>query len=139
MNTISRADVVLEARKWIGTRYHHQASLIGVGCDCRGLVCGVADALGVDVSRVPKNYSPEPAQGLLQATLESYLELTHNPKIGDIILFRIRSQPQHIGIMSENDYFIHAYQSAGKVVEHRLCDKWGLRIVAFYKFKGITD
>ncbi|HXO72313.1 MAG TPA: peptidase P60, partial [Bradyrhizobium sp.] len=35
------AAIVAEARSWIGTRYCHQASLKGVGCDCLGLVRGV--------------------------------------------------------------------------------------------------
>lgn len=30
--------VVESARKWLGTPYHHQASLTGVGCDCIGLI-----------------------------------------------------------------------------------------------------
>lgn len=36
-----RVRVVEIARRWIGTPYHHQASLKGVGCDCLGLVRGV--------------------------------------------------------------------------------------------------
>lgn len=33
--------IIVEARSWIGTPYHHQAALKGVGCDCLGLVRGV--------------------------------------------------------------------------------------------------
>ena len=33
--------VVRAARGWIGTPYHHQASVKGVGTDCLGLVRGV--------------------------------------------------------------------------------------------------
>ena len=29
------------ARGWLGTPYHHQASVKGVGCDCLGLIRGV--------------------------------------------------------------------------------------------------
>ena len=38
MSERSRNAVVKEARRWIGTPYAHQASLIHVGCDCLGLV-----------------------------------------------------------------------------------------------------
>jgi len=38
---LTRAAIVAEARSWIGTRYRHQGSLKGVGCDCLGLVRGV--------------------------------------------------------------------------------------------------
>jgi hypothetical protein len=33
--------IVALARGWIGTPYHHQASVQGVGCDCLGPVRGV--------------------------------------------------------------------------------------------------
>ena len=41
--------VVTAAREWIGTPYHHQASVKGVGADCLGLVRGVLrDVMGVE-------------------------------------------------------------------------------------------
>jgi hypothetical protein len=33
--------VIAAARGWLGTPYHDQASLKGVGCDCLGLARGV--------------------------------------------------------------------------------------------------
>ena len=45
-----RDEIVEAARAWLGTPYHHQASLRGVGCDCLGLVRGVWREL----------YGPEP-------------------------------------------------------------------------------
>ena len=35
------ARVIAIARSWLGTPYHDQASLRGVGCDCLGLARGV--------------------------------------------------------------------------------------------------
>ena len=54
-----RGAIVEAARHWLGTPYHHQASLRGVGCDCLGLVRGVwRDLLGeelrVGVDQVPR-------------------------------------------------------------------------------------
>jgi len=37
----SRERVIVAARAWLGTPYHDQASLKGVGCDCLGLARGV--------------------------------------------------------------------------------------------------
>lgn len=46
--------VVIAARAWIGTPYHHQASLMGVGTDCLGLVRGVwRDIHGRDAEAPP--------------------------------------------------------------------------------------
>jgi NlpC/P60 family putative phage cell wall peptidase len=35
------AHVITTARSWLGTPYHDQASLRGVGCDCLGLARGI--------------------------------------------------------------------------------------------------
>lgn len=53
-----RADALAEARKWIGTPYHHQASRAGVGCDCLGLVSGVWRALYGDEPQTLPPYGP---------------------------------------------------------------------------------
>jgi NlpC/P60 family putative phage cell wall peptidase len=46
--------IVAEARSWIGTPYHHQASLKGVGCDCIGLVRGIwRAAIGPEPEAMP--------------------------------------------------------------------------------------
>src|SRR5215207_7343246 len=37
----TREQIVAAARGWIGTPYHHQASVKGVGCDCLGLIRGL--------------------------------------------------------------------------------------------------
>gem|GEM_PF-659548 len=41
MKTADPAIVIASARSWLGTPYHDQASLRGVGCDCLGLARGV--------------------------------------------------------------------------------------------------
>ncbi len=47
LNSISTAniDIVEIARKWVNTPFHLQGRKIGAGCDCVGLVLGVADEL----------------------------------------------------------------------------------------------
>ena len=41
MTSADPARVIAMARSWLGTPYHDQASLRGVGCDCLGLARGV--------------------------------------------------------------------------------------------------
>ena len=41
MTSADPAVVIAAARGWLGTPYHDQASVKGVGCDCLGLVRGV--------------------------------------------------------------------------------------------------
>ena len=41
MTSADPTRVIAIARSWLGTPYHDQASLRGVGCDCLGLARGV--------------------------------------------------------------------------------------------------
>jgi NlpC/P60 family putative phage cell wall peptidase len=46
--------IVAAARRWLGTPYHDQASVIGVGCDCLGLVRGVwRELVGPELFPIP--------------------------------------------------------------------------------------
>ncbi|MDX3810210.1 MAG: peptidase P60, partial [Bosea sp. (in: a-proteobacteria)] len=66
---MKRAVIVAAAREWLGTPYHHQASLRGVGCDCLGLVRGLwREFHGQEPEALPP-YSPNWAESLGQETL----------------------------------------------------------------------
>ena len=71
MTTNSRDRLVLEARRWIGTPYQHQASLKGAGCDCLGLIRGVWRAC---IGPEPERFEPYSADWA-EATREERLAL----------------------------------------------------------------
>ena len=56
---ISTEDIVAEARRWIGTPYCHQASTLGAGADCLGLVRGVWRGLIGDEPEVVPAYTAD--------------------------------------------------------------------------------
>jgi NlpC/P60 family putative phage cell wall peptidase len=50
----TREQIVASARSWLGTPYHHQASVRGVGCDCLGLIRGLwRELLGAEPEAMP--------------------------------------------------------------------------------------
>ena len=52
--TADPARVISAARSWLGTPYHDQASLRGVGCDCLGLARGVwREVIGPEPFPIP--------------------------------------------------------------------------------------
>lgn len=144
---MTRADVVTEARRWIGTPFHHQARQRGVGCDCGGLVGGVAVALGI----VPRDwwaqvfdpqwggYGRQPAHGTLQRVCESFMRPVDQPLPGDVVLMRFAREPQHVAIVGDHGglSLIHGYEAIGAVCEHALDDKWRRRIVQAYHMPGV--
>ena len=42
---INQKKIIKEARNWLGTPFHHQASRKNIGCDCIGFIIGIARAL----------------------------------------------------------------------------------------------
>lgn len=145
---ISGEDIVAEARAWIGTPWKHAQALKGVGCDCIGLVGGVAANVGItddwmtDASRVFKGYGRLPEVAKIEAGCAKWM----NPvafdrlQLGDILVMRFEKEPQHFGILSQLHprYMVHAYAQARRVGENRIDEIWSQRIVAAFRFKGVA-
>ncbi|WP_323036093.1 NlpC/P60 family protein [Pararhodobacter sp.] len=134
-----RRAAVQAARAWIGTPYQHQASVLGAGCDCLGLVRGIWRALhGPEVRAIPAygpDWSETSGDEALWAALAQHLTPTPDAmQPGQVLLFRMRagSVAKHLGILSDagaSPKFIHAYSGHG-VVESPLSPPWARRVVA---------
>lgn len=152
--------VIAEARCWIGTRFHHQGRLkggvSGGGCDCLGLLIGVASALQLksrvrDVSgaQLPlvacdgADYGMIPDSARLLEGLQSHLFWVDGEMgLADVLLMNIDGAPQHLGLASQLQDgawgVIHAYAGAGKVVEHRLDRGWRRRVTAVFRIADLA-
>ena len=141
MKNLNGARVVDAARRWLGTPYLHQASRIGIGCDCLGLVRGVwRDILGPEPERAPAYSSAwaevDNSEKLLSAAYRHFdFVETQNVLPGDVLVFRLRSNSaaKHCGILSSPTHFIHAYEGSA-VVESALSDFWWSKIVGGFRF-----
>lgn len=138
---MTRAQIVAATRRWIGTPYHHQASLRGIGCDCLGLVRGVwRECLGSEPEVTPP-YSPDWAEQrgeetLLNAASRHFIRGT-NDQHGSVLLFRWKADgpAKHIGISVGDGRFVHAYDAAGRAVEGMMAPIWSRRLVATFEFQ----
>jgi NlpC/P60 family putative phage cell wall peptidase len=117
-----RAAVVAEAREWLGTPYHHEARLKGIGVDCAQLLMGVFSASTVGLI-APLRIPHYPRDWHLHRDAERYLEgLLHYaraveepPLPGDVALFRFGRTFSHGAIVTEWPRLIHAYWNIGVV------------------------
>ncbi|TCO70906.1 NlpC/P60 family protein [Rhodovulum euryhalinum] len=137
-----------EARRWIGTPYRHQGSMLGAGADCLGLLRGVWRTLyGAEPERVPP-YTPDWSEPQGEETLwdaarrHLFEKPLEDEASGDVILFRLREAgvAKHLGIQGDagpHATFIHAYHGHG-VVESPLSTPWARRIVARFAFPERT-
>lgn len=133
------------AREWIGTPYHHQASLKGVGCDCLGLLRGVyREMIGPEPAQAP-NYSP----GWDEVARDEIMLKTFNEHMsprpidlrgpGLCLLFRMRRNAvaKHCGIMTSETHFVHSHSGRG-TVEIELNEWWSGLLVGVFAFPGIS-
>ena len=141
MRAADPARVIAVARSWLGTPYHDQASLRGVGCDCLGLARGIwREVVRPEPFPIP-SYSRDwgetgphevLANGARQMMPEVPVQLA-GP--GALVLFRMmpRAIAKHVGILTGPVTFLHAYERLG-VIEEPLTPTWRRRIAFAFLF-----
>jgi cell wall-associated NlpC family hydrolase len=140
----TRTAFAVAARGWLGTPFHWQASLKGVGCDCKGLVAGVARELGLpeadSLHARLADYGWRVPVDVLKAGLAATLQPVADPGPGDVLLFLMAGRPQHLGIHA-GDVVIHTYNGGPKqVIATRLAlptRPWPLH--SAWRFASLTD
>lgn len=144
---VDRARIIAEARSWIGTPYHHQASVKGVGCDCLGLVRGVWRAIyGVEPEEPPP-YTRDWAEAHGRETLAEAAGRHMIPlaidriRPGDVLLFAMRdhSPAKHCAILTAPDRMVHSVE-AHAVAEVSLWSGHDRRRLRFaFSFPDLAD
>ncbi len=143
---IRRSVIVAEARLWLGTPYHHQASESGVGADCVGLVRGILrNVVHIDPD-IPTGYTRDWAEAsgretLLEAARAHLVEIgPAAAKPGDILVFRFRPHTvaKHAAVLASPDIIIHAIEGAA-VSEARFNSWWRRRVAGAFALPGIID
>lgn len=141
-----RVEIINAASGWINTPYHHHARVKGSGVDCAQLLVAVAMEVGMLDERraalVP-NYPPEWHLHNREEHLLEYMELmgcveTDAPQAGDIMCFKFGRTCSHVGVLINQNQFIHACIASGKVVVNSLNEDWNTRWVKTYRFPGVN-
>lgn len=139
---------VAAARFWIGTPFHWQQSVRGRGCDCKGLVAGVARDIGraegaSSFARIA-DYRPGPVDlALLNRGLESLFDRVAAAIPGDILLLRVAGRPQHLAIVSEATdgratRMIHCYaKGPARVIEVPTGHVWRDAIASIWRWRPL--
>lgn len=143
---MDRALIVAEARAWLGTPFHHQQAVRGVGCDCIGLVRGVMIATGLLPADFVQRADVQPYRGYgrlpdgrLMPALEQFLTRVpvDQAQAGDLVVVRFSQDPQHVGLLAEHPEgglsLIHALD---EVREHRLDARWQRRVIGAYRLEA---
>lgn len=140
MPTPLQSQIIDEARKWLGTPYHHAADVRGVGVDCGMLIVRVFVDAGIVPAFDPRPY---PRDWMLHRSAERYLgwvekfaDRVDGPEPGDIALFKVGRCLSHGGIVESEGYMIHAWNRAGAVVRREIAS-FERPLAGFWRVKGV--
>ncbi|MBC9248316.1 C40 family peptidase [Paracoccus sp. 11-3] len=145
LQTVADPDrVISAARGWLGTPYHDQASLKGIGCDCLGLARGVwREVVGDEPFPIPPYSRDWGETGSREVLAEGARRMMIELPVaaagpGALVLFRMRpgAIAKHVGILTAPDRFIHAYEGLG-VIEEPLTQAWRRRIALAFLFPSV--
>ncbi len=134
--------IVAEAREWIGTPHHHQQSVKGRGCDCKGLVAGVAREMGrpegASLFAGMGNYSTVIPTRLLRDGLAALFDQVSEIQAGDVLLLIVGGKPQHLAIATGTGRMIHTYSSGPMaVIEVPMGTAWNRAIDSVWRWREI--
>ena len=113
----------------------------GVGCDCLGLVRGVwRELYGFEAGPMPayrRDWGDATGAESLLCAGRTYLQEIAIADLGPGDVFAIRwkgaQSAKHLGILTCNNRFIHAYEKCG-VVEVTLSHQWRGMIAGAFRF-----
>lgn len=147
----TRADILAEAREWVGTPYHHQQMAKGLGCDCVGLVRGVGIITGAMPERREdwarfNGYGRRPNPRRMLEGMRTFLVRVRKgrERPGDIAWLEWRADlPMHLAILAVDHrgdlQLIHSYSDAGRVVAHGFTAEWRDRVSSFWRYPEVSQ
>jgi len=139
------------AREYLGTPFHQQGRVKGVGMDCAGIVLCVGEDLGLrycDGSPIRrfdyKDYGMFPVLDAMQKEAQKIFVMKPRKQMipGDILTLRAPFIVHHMAIVSQLKQgigIIHAHGGVGKIVEHLLDARWAERIAGVFSYSGVDD
>ena len=131
---MDRGAMISSARACLGTPFHHQGRVVGVGLDCIGVVVVALRAVGREV-RDRGDYGVRPDGASLVRALEEHGAVAVSDiQAGDVLVFRYDHQPQHVALAVSGEAMIHSFAPAGRVVETGIGAYWRRRLVGSWRF-----
>jgi cell wall-associated NlpC family hydrolase len=134
---VTAEELIVEARRWIGTPYRHQGRT-AAGLDCIGFIIWVLaqkDLLPTDFER--QNYGRLPQRELLERTA-LYCTPIPEPIPGCLLLIRWPGQrePGHAALYA-GETMIHSYAISKQVIEHGYRAPWPRLTVNRWLLPGV--
>lgn len=137
---VSGADVVAEARAWIGTRYRHQGRS-REGVDCIGLPVCVRAGLGLPAMDASGYARQTTDSEMLSYCRANMVEVDRSAIAPGDLLVQVNGMVRHMAIVA--DYLhgglsiVHAWLPARRVVEQRLDENFMKAVRGCFRFPEV--
>lgn len=130
---------MIDINKYIGIPYKSKGYWFD-GADCYGLVyLFLTLEYGV---KLPKFKDYDPFQDVKEVAKQMDLNLpllsgkpTKFPKFGDLVLFKMRGVPSHLGIYAGNNTVLHILKGTDAVCESLNSTRLKGKVEGFYEFE----
>lgn len=140
MDSSSRDRILTEALSWIGTPWHHQGRIKGVGVDCAMFLCEVYERAGLVPHIDPRPYSQDwhfhRSEEKFLSWVTDYGEEINTPEPGCVAIFKFGRCFSHGAIVTNWPMVIHSYTYVGVREQDSTQGKLADREVKFYRVKS---
>lgn len=141
-----RDDICAEARRWLGTPWHHRQRVHGAGVDCAQFLIAVYESCGllqpgqVEPGDYPPDWHLHRAEERFLSGVLDVCEPTETPRPGDVTLFAYGRCASHGAIVLPAGEIIHSYRRDGGVVISNLGASAELseRLIGYYAPRGLA-
>ena len=123
------SQIIAEAETWLGTPYHVNAAVKGVGADCGRWIAAVYRKAGVLEFEPTEHW---PGDWYFHAREERYLDLltklmeeVSSPEPGGVALFKVGKLFAHAALIVEWPGLIHVWR-VNEVIQKARADQWPL-------------
>lgn len=139
----TRAQVVAQARSYLGVPWRHQGRSRVRGLDCAGLIVVIGHDLGLH-SHDTTDYQREPNGTLFVSHFREALDEINlaDAGHGDVVLMRDSLYPCHCGILTTDKgktMLLHAAAGRRRVYEEPYVGDLRDRSVTAFRFRGLED
>lgn len=134
-------NILAEARRWLGTPYHHHARVHQAGVDCAQLLYAVyVESLGLvplfEIDDYPADWMMHRSEERFLSYILDHAEEVSTPMPGDIAMFKWGRCFAHGAIVSDWPVVIHADIRAGRVsLDDASQGRFAGREVKFFRIK----
>lgn len=146
---MTRENLIVEARTWMGTPYLHQGRSRTSGVDCTGLQIVVAAQAGLgdfdeESFRAYPRLPPQPDSLPDLFRQKGMVEVDFGDAVpGDVAMFWMTRPVAGVAWTCHTAFLtdvglLHTHQGIGRVVEHRIDRRWSRRLTYVFSFPQLV-